>query len=409
MKNTPSLIKFIYFFLFPLLLAYPNKLFEGKFINYIYIFVCFGLFMFLNRNKSFHGNKIISFFWCLFLIVLVANVFSSVLSYTIDISDYIASTLRYLSFFILTLFLFISTKNKYDLLFWIKSFLLGFVLSLIIILLDSYKIEFVEPTFKITTFESQETLDIYFRAYGAYLSPVSAGIFLVNTFVIINTTMLYLNFKRSVTALLYCILFLIIICIFMTASRTALLGLVVYLLLIALRSKQRIKILIIFLLAGVFIYYSGIIDVYLENILLRNERESEISDNMLEGSGRIDTFFNSFKLYLDWRTLFFGVGPSEYSKGNGIYSLAHNGFFSIIFCYGLVGLICFYNLLFFIYSKIAINTFSKNIFIYYISINAVCFIASDGPVTYFWMINFIVFLFFLYKFNDMKGVNVNFK
>lgn len=409
MKNTPSLIKFIYFLLFPILLAYPNKLFEGKYINYIYIFVCFGLFMFLNRSRSIQSNKIISFFWWLFLIVLVANVFSSVLTYTVDLSDYIASTLRYLSFFILTLFLFITTKSKHDLLFWIKSFLLGFSLSLIIIVLDSYKIGFIEPTFKIITFESKETLDVYFRAYGAYLSPISAGVFLLNTFVIINTTMLYINFKNWVTTLLYSILILTIICMVMTASRTALFGLVLYLLLIALRSKQRIKILIIFLLAGVFIYYSGIIDVYLENILLRNERESEISDNMLEGSGRIDTFFNSLKLYLDWRTLFFGVGPSEYSKGDDLYSFAHNGFLSLILCYGLLGLICFYKLLSFIFSKIPKNAFSKNIFIHYISINAVCFITSDGPVTYFWIVNFIVFLFFLCKFNYIKDVNVNFK
>ncbi|WP_322549065.1 O-antigen ligase family protein [Flavobacterium psychraquaticum] len=409
MKSTPSLIKIIYFFLFPLLLAYPNKLFEGTYINYIYIFVCFGLSLFLNRNKSFQSNKIISFFWWLFLLVLVANVFSSVLSYNIDISDYIASTLRYLSFFILTLFLFISTKSKHDFLFWIKSFLLGFSLSLIIIVLDSYKIGFIEPTFKITTFESQETLDIYFRAYGAYLSPISAGVFLLNTFVIVNTTMLYINFKRWTSTFLYCILFLIIICIFMTASRTALLGLFIYLLLIALKSKNRIKILIIFLIAGVFIYYSGIIDVYLDNILLRNERESEISNNLLEGSGRIDTFFNSLKLYLDWRTLFFGVGPSEYSEGDDLYSFAHNGFLSLILCYGLLGVICFLNLLSFIYSKIATNTVSKKIFIDYISVNAVCFITSDGPVTYFWIVNFIVFLFFIYKFNYIKDVNVNFR
>lgn len=402
MKSVPSIIKFIYFLLFPILLVYPNNLWEGRYINYIYVFFCFGLCFFFQNKNGVKSNKITSFFGCVLLLVLIANVFSAISSFNIELSDYIATTLRYLSYFILASFLFNTTKSQYDLFFWIKSFLFGFLLSLIVIILDSNRVGFVEPVFKMTTFESKETLDIYFRAYGAYLSPISAGVFLLNTFVILNTTMLYVKFKKKITIVLYGILFLTVVCIIMTASRTALVGLIIYLLLATLQSKQRVKILLIAAVASLAIFYSGIIDVYIENILLRNERDTHASQNVLEGSGRFDTFINSLKLYFDWRTFFFGVGPSEYSKGDGIYSLAHNGFLSVLLCYGVIGFILFYRVLKFIYNQVFNNTFLKKLFYYYLIVNSICFISSDGPVTHFWMINFIVFLYFIFIYSMMK-------
>lgn len=366
------------------------------------MFFCFGLSLFFQNKNGVKSNKITSFFGCVLLLVHIANVFSAISSFTVESSDYIATTLRYLSYFVLTSFLFNTTKSQYDFYFWIKSFLFGFLLSLIVIILDSNRVGFVEPVFKMTTFESKETLDIYFRAYGAYLSPISAGVFLLNTFVILNTTMLYVKFKKKITIVLYGILFLTVVCIFMTASRTALVGLVFYLLLATLQSKQRVKILLIAAVASLAIFYSGIIDVYIENILIRNERDTHASQNVLEGSGRFDTFIYSLKLYFDWRTFFFGVGPSEYSKGDGIYSLAHNGFLSVLLCYGVIGFILFYRVLKFIYSQVFNNTFLKKLFYYYLIVNSICFISSDGPVTHFWMINFIVFLYFIFIYAKMK-------
>ncbi|WP_314242151.1 O-antigen ligase family protein [Empedobacter tilapiae] len=396
MKNAPSIIKIIYFLLFPILLAYPNKLFEGLYINYIYIFFCLGLLFLNTNNKIIKKNKIVTFLGVLFLIVLFGNIFSSFFRYDIDLSDYIASTLRYFSYFTLSFILFQTTNNKDDLYFWIKSFLVGFTLSLVIILLDSYRFGFVESIFKTVTFESKQTLDIYFRAYGAYLSPISAGIFLMNTFIIISVTLQYVNLKKPAMLSLYFIIVLIIVCLIMTASRTALIGLLVYLFFVILKSKHRFKFLFFVLIGGLFIYYSGIIDTYLENILVRNEREAQRGSNVLEGSGRIDTFFNSIRLYFDWRTFFFGVGPSEYSKGDGTFSLAHNGFMSLILCYGLMGSLLFYKMLAFIYKRIKRNIFLGNLFFYYVLVNLVTFISSDGPVTHFWLLNFICFMYFIY-------------
>lgn len=404
MKNVSLFVKSIYFLLFPVLLAYPNKLFEGLYINYIYIIVCFGLMIF--NGNIIKLNKISIFWGILFLIVLFANIISYFSSSGISLLDYMSSTLRFLSYFVLVLVLFNTTKSKNDIFFWFKSFLFGFLISLLIIIFDSNRVLVIEPIFKMENFESKGTLDIYFRAYGAYLSPISAGVFLMNVIILLNTTVLYVRFNIITKISIYFIVLMSVICLFTTASRTAIIGMLVYSFLIILRSKKRIKIILFILLGFVTIYYSGILDSYFENLMLRNERDAQISENLLVGSGRFDTFFNSIKLYFDWRTFLFGVGPTEYSKGDGSFSLAHNGFMSLLFCYGLVGFAFFVRVLLNVYSKIHRNFFLKNLFVYYVIINSITFVSSDGPVTHFWILNFICFMYFVYFVYVIQYINV---
>lgn len=403
MKSVPLLFRIIYFLLFPVLLAYPNKLFEGLYINYAYIYVCYALILFNTLSVKKRGDRIVVFWAWLFIVVLFANIFSILSNNKVSVTDYVSSSFRYLSYFVLTLLLFKTTNNSSDLIFWIKSMLFGLFISLIIIILDSSRVGFIEHIYKMDTFESKGTLDIYFRAYGAYLSPVSAGIFLLNAIIMIYTTILYVSIGKKIKVLLYTIVTISVVCIFMTASRTALIGLIVFALLIVLKSKRRIRIFLLILFLITAIQMTGIIDTYVENILLRNERDSLISNNILEGSGRVDTLINSVRINYGWRTFLFGVGPSEYTTGDGFYSLAHNGFVSLILCYGLLGAILFYRVLVYIFRIVRRNHFLKLLYTFFIIVNSITFISSDGPVTHFWLINYICFMYFMFYYSYYRN------
>lgn len=407
MKSYHIVIKIIFFLLFLVLLAYPNNLLAGKFLNYIYIFFC-GSVVFLNRRDIVKTNYLLIFFFLLFLDVLLGNIFSSFVKINISLNEYFTTTFRYFSYLVLMYILINTTNTKNDFIFWIKSFLFGYSISVLIIFLDSYKVPFVEPLFKVISFESKETLDIYFRAYGAYLSPISAGTFLLNTFVIICTSLFYIKLKSLYKNILIILLITTVLALFMTASRTSLIGLIFFGLIFILQTKNRIQLIILALFFGLIIYYSGIIDHYIENIMVRNSNEAEGNKSALEGSGRIDTYINSFKLYFNNRTFLFGVGPSEYAKGDGTHSFAHNGFISIILVYGMLGTLLFLNLLKTTFNYVYKNQFLKKILIYYTIVNCISFISSDGPVTHFWIINFICFLYFTYytfflKINTLKN------
>jgi hypothetical protein len=367
----------------------------------------------MTKNKGvFNVNLVSAFFWSLFLIVFAGNLFSMIHQKDIELTDYFVTILRYLSYFVLAMLLLLVTKKKSDLQFWVKAFLVCYFLSLILIILDSFKVPFVEPVFKVITFESYNTLDIYFRAYGAYLSPISAGIFIMNVLVVLLTYLFFNEKKESRWNVFYIVLIITasIVCLIMTASRTAILGFLVLLLLLVWESKRKWSILFFGVLVGAVIYQSGLIDVYIENIIMRNEKESATSTNILEGSGRLDTLKNSIRLFFDYRFFLTGVGPSEYNKGDGVYSLAHNGFASVLFCYGIIGFIVFYRFIKKMYLlSVKQNNYVKNVFRIFMIVNLVTFLSSDGPVTHFWLVSFVIFVSYIYLIsNDEKEMNQNF-
>lgn len=399
------MLRWLYFLIFPVFLAYPNGLLANTYLNYVYIVFVFISFMLFDKKKRIRFTVTNKFFVALFCIILVANLCSSLIKYDIDFFNYLSSSLRYLTYVLISTIMVSTVSNGTDFRFWIKSFLFGFSLSLIILYLDSYRVLWIDPIFKIISFEELDTLDIYFRAYGAYLSPISAGIFILNAF-FLTTALLVTNVivhkKEKLTLWLFTILS--VIGIVMTASRTSLVALGTSIVFLVLFSKNRIKFIFISVFAIIIIYQSGILESYIENVTLRSETEMSGGKSALEGSGRVDTVLNSIRLFFNERTFFFGVGPSEYALGDGTYSLAHNGFLSVIFCYGLMGVVLFfrtgrnlYKLVFSNKSRVS-NGHDKFMKLYlglFVIGNFITFISSDGPVTHFWLVFFIFFLFFI--------------
>lgn len=400
------MLKFLYFLIFPLLLAYPNGLLEGTYLNYIYICFTFAVFVLFDKRK-FKIELFKSFYFILFLIVILANIISINTDERYVITDflYISDVLRYLSFFLLFTLMVCTTDNNDDLFFWIKSFFLGYTLSIILILLDSSRVLWVESIFKTSSFEEANTLDIYFRAYGAYLSPISAGIFILNMITFILAVIVSKVVTTSkIQIYLYILLVVSVLALISTASRTALVGFAVMLLCVILFTKNKFKYLVAIGIVSVIVYQFDSVQFYIENITIRTEGEAGGGQSALEGSGRIDTFIHSMQLFFNERIFLFGVGPTEYNLGDGTnFSYAHNGYLSILLCYGLSGM-----LLFIVSIKKLINviinpasnywsSFLRIYISFFIISNAVTFISSDGPVTYFWLL-FLVFFSYIVNY-----------
>lgn len=410
------MLRFFYFLIFPLLLAYPNGLLVGTYLNYVYIVLVFISFLLFDKRNRISFSMTNKFFLALFFLILFANLNSSLIRFDIELFDYLSSTLRYLSYFLISTIMVSTVSNSSDFEFWIKSYLFGFLLSLVVLYLDSYRIFWIDPVFKIVSFEELNTLDIYFRAYGAYLTPISAGMFILNTFFLtlsLFVTNIIVNKKEKL--ILWLLTVLSVIGIVMTASRTSLIALGVSICLLILINKKRIQFILTAFFAVIIIYQTGILNNYLENISMRNETQISGGLSLLEGSGRVDTVMNSIRLFFNERTFFFGVGPSEYAVGDGTYSLAHNGFLSLVFCYGFVGFILFlfisvrlYKMVFSkdSYFNINIHKFLKLYLGLFFVGNFTSFISSDGPVTHFWIISFLFFLFFIQKYIEIKKMNL---
>jgi len=402
------MLRLIYFLIFPFILVYPNGLLANTYLNHIYIYLAFIFFLIFERGNKSKFTKTNSFFLFLFVFVLIANIWSIQQKNEIPTFNYFASTLRYLSYFLLSHIIVNSTKNEKQFKFWIYSFSFGFILSLILIFLNAYRVLWVETIFQMSTFEEKQTLEVYFRAYGAYLSPISASIFILNYLLLLLS--LLSNRILGTTGEKIGIWFLTIIsiiAIFFTASRTSLIGLVATLIIILFFSKFKFKFRLIFIsiACGIIVYQTGILNQFIENVFIRSENETAIGNNILIGSGRIETAINSIRLYFGQRTFYFGVGPTEYSIGDKVFSMAHNGFLSLLFCYGIAGVYLFIRLVWKLRQSIKIkivniaqlnySRFLKFYFYLFVIINSITFITSDGPVTHFWLIYFLIFIFFI--------------
>lgn len=398
--------KFLKSLLFPILLLYPSGLLEGLYINYIYIIILF-FYLHITKNTTNKINYLVQGFIGLFITVLLATIFSALLA-NIDEVQIFSILMRYLSYVFFVLILCQTTKSYEDFSFWIKSFFITFSISVIIIIFDAFRVEFVESIFKVTSFESKNTLDVFFRAYGSYLSPISAGVFLLNILVVLVYYLFINGLKEQKQYLqLIVLIALTTIAIITTGSRTSLVGLIVLLLLVTAVSEKRLRIIFFFLLFGLLVFQTGILDNYIQNITLRIERESAISRNVFEGSGRVATLVNSIRLFLDWRTFFFGVGPAEYSTGDGAFSYAHNGFVSILLAYGLVG----FSIFIYFIKQLIVNSKNTKFFkvvVFYLIVNSVSFLTSDGPTTHFWILNFVFFNYYIFygkKYSYISSYN----
>jgi len=407
------MLRFLYFMIFPILLAYPNGLLANTYLNYTYIVLVFLCFLIFEIGNKFRFTILNRFFFFLFLIVLIANVWSIHLNNEIGFFNYTASTLRYLSYFFISHILVNTTKTEKQFRFWVNSFFFGFSMSLLIVLLDALRIPWIETTFQLFSFEETKIPEIYFRAYGAYLSPISASVFILNSFLLtISMLLTKVTANKKEVIILWSLSIISIIAIILTASRTSLVALFAAIIIIILFSKSRFKFIFITLTLIIIIYKTGLLNHYFENIILRSINETSYGQSALEGSGRIETAVNSIRLYFGERTFYFGVGPSEYSFGDKVFSLAHNGFLSLLFCYGFAGVILFCIALISLFKSIYIkrsrinnfkyNKFIKLYFSLFFLINIITFISSDGPVTHFWLIYLLFFMFFVDNYIKAK-------
>ena len=400
------MLRFLYFMIFPVMLVYPNGLLANTYLNYIYVVFVFICFLVFERGNKFYFTIVNSFFFFLFLIILFANLWSMLINTSIPEFNYIASTFRYLSYFFIAHILVNTTQNSRQFRFWVISFFVAFSLSLLLVVLDDLRYNWIEATFQIIPFRDRNTLDIYFRAYGAFLSPISAGIFILNSLLLTSTLLLTKVIKQKIEKILLWILSIIsIVAIVMTASRTSLVGLIASGLIMLVFSKSRIRLIFILLLFVTIVYQIGFLDNYIDNIALRNMDETSSGKSALEGSGRVATALNSIKLFFGERTLLFGVGPSEYSVGDGTYSMAHDGFLSLLFCHGFFGVVLFFSIIMKLHNVITKKQMSlmniskahflKMYFYLFIITNAITFISSDGPVTHFWLLYLLFFIYFV--------------
>ena len=401
------MLKILYFFIFPILLLYPYGILDGIYLNYGYIIFVFLCFIFFDKNKislKFNNN----FFLSLFLVIIIADFVSLQISPVQSTFNYFASSFRFLIYFLIATILISTTKNIQDLKFWLRSYFVAYSLSLLIIILDSFKIPLIGLLFRVTSFKDLNTLDIYYRAYGSYLSPISAGTFIVNSMIIILPLFTSnIKLSKSLKALAFFLIIVSIVSLMATASRTAIVALFALFVFLAMTSKHRFKFLFLFFLIVTILINIEFIKPFIDNIYLRTARNTNFNQSLLEGSGRLDTYKNSLRLFFDARTYFFGVGPAEYSKGDENFSYAHNGFLTIILCYGFIGMGLFIYIikkLFKSIKSITINplkSYAVKYFWYFLTVNAVMFITSDGPVTHFWLIYFVFFSYLFFAFSNV--------
>lgn len=412
MRNI-SLINVLYYLLFPMILVYPHNLFEGLYLNYVYVVVVSVIFILFDKNRRFSRGLFEPFFLGLFLVVGAANLISEIYHPLWPTASYLSSSFRYLSFFLVSLVICCTSTSKERVLFWLRSFYFTLAVSLTIIFLDANKSMVIQRLYRVVSFESLNTSDIYFRAYGAFLSPISAGIFLLNSFILSVSLYVSKVFKaRKYNLFLLVVSVASIAGIVVTGSRTSLVGLLVSFSLLIIITKRIRLFFLIFILLFITYQETSFIRPFIENIEVRNENNTKYTSNILEGTGRLSTYENAIRLFFGPRTFFTGVGPTEYNYGDNIFSYAHNGFLSLILCYGFIGLLLFVALFRGVYKKVQnilargrseVAVFFQIFFWIYLITNCVTFISSDGPVTYFWILFLVLFVWIFRTFNLLQS------
>ena len=323
----------------PIVFIYPQGLLYGTYLNYAFAVLCAILLFLLPHNKNVGIS--LRFYLNILMLNFFANLVSCIIGSVTPIQFLSGNAITICAFCLS----FIVSSFPSDKMHILKGVMfLTTLLVVALIFLDGVSRPFwlYELFFLKNSVDYENVGTIFQRAMGSLLSPVMAGFFCVCVATYYFVQSVYV--KVSAVSLFF--IAFSILGLFLTGSRTAMLALLCMFLYFMCFYKFRNKhSILFFLLAGIFVFNFfdlSFLDDIIENLLFRNE---QLSSGAFEGTGRTATFMAAIENKFDIRCLFWGIGISEYSLvENQEFSLAHNGFLSILIPYGLVGLHLHYRL-----------------------------------------------------------------
>lgn len=390
--------------IFPAIFLYPQGLLYGAYLNYIYVIICVILLLF--KQRSVKTTWALKYFVLLFLL----NLFGSVISLLIGRISMDSMINGCAPFFMTLCVSFIISNIKKDRLYYlIYSLYSTFIVVLLLILLDGT----IKPQWMYEMFYAKNNdvvLDLietfHHRAIGSLLSPVMSGFFCATLITYSLIRVVYLKFD-----LLYIGIFcMAVFGLILTASRTSILAVVIMSMFFFLFVKKGYTHLFVLILMSILLILFmdfSFLNEAIENLVNRNE---QLSNGVLEGTGRSATFISALKYKYDVRCLLWGIGSAEYSMiENTTFSFAHNGLLSIFLPFGLIGVILYYRMLK-RYIRICdqwkdvdltVRTFNLFVLMWLI-LTLGTFFSADMPVSYFYIILQSVILTFSDRFNDYK-------
>lgn len=392
---------YIYYIIPFIIFLYPQGLLDKLYINYTYVIMCWCIFL-LTKYKSITKTFPIVIFRNLLIVVILSNFTSFLLGKTSSF-DIFRNIMLYFSCYCITVIISNLTSNIENRRIFLNIFKYTSFLVIGLILVEtifhpSWIKEYIQPDRS-----SSEIINegVYFRASGSLVSPVMAG-FYCGTYI---TYLLSKYTHEKLTKFDYFMLTSSIIALFTTASRTSMLAIgfvfIIYFTIIKFSIKFLLFIPVIF-----FLFFNlNVFSDSVQNLLLRNE--NQLSGNLFEGTGRLDTIIFAVENKIDIRSMFFGIGPAEYAIDNSGYSFAHNGILSIIIPTGLFGIYIFSRLFFRPYIEWRTlqnktNRISdKTIILFrylYVILSLGTFFTADMPVSYFWL----VLTAFIFSFTNIK-------
>lgn len=329
-------------FVIPVFFLFPRGVGNGHYLHYVYILIC-AFILYFSRHKLIK-NRALKFYVSLLLLDIFANSFSFIVG-EIPLSLWIA---RETPLVIATCMAFIISNFDEGNLRVLRSVIyVTFILALFLVILDgTIKPNWIYELFYVKDSKDIELIDsIFHRAVGSFVTPYMAGIFCATLVLFSICNILF------VRKIIYNVLLFVFgsIGLILTASRTSMLALFLAILFLLffykVKNKRNILILSVVCLLLVVTSDLSFLNDIIENLMNRN---AQLEEGIFKGTGRLAAFNSVIENKLDFRCLFWGIGLAKYSivEGTG-FSLAHNGFLSIIIPFGLLGLILHLHMYFF--------------------------------------------------------------
>lgn len=326
-----NIIAFILCLIFPMSFLYPQGIWFGLYLNYIFISFC-ALLLFFSQLRI-RTTFALTFYFRIFILNLFGNLFSYAvgnISFELMVKSsapiFIAMCTSYI----------IANIEEHNLDYMKKSIFITFLLVLFLVILDgTLKPYWIYNLFYVKENQLNILDTIFHRAVGPLLSPIMSGFFCAT---IVIYAFAQIAYKKKI--ILHSFLFVIGgVGLLLTASRTSMLAvgfvLITYMLFYRVISKKSIFLFVIICITIIVIGDWSFLENISDNLAARNEH---LSSGVFEGTGRTDTFISALKYKFDFRCLFWGIGLGEYSVvEDSTFSLAHNGLLSIFLPLGLLG------------------------------------------------------------------------
>lgn len=365
----------------PVVFLYPQGILYGTYLNYIYVIGCAGLLV-LFRTTYVAGYSF-RFYKYLFGLNLFANAVALGFG-QITMLQFVSGNAPLLCAFCLSFI--VSAWPSERLLLLTKMVKGTFLLVLLLIVLDGiWKPGWIYPLYYFQdSMEYENLFTFHHRAVGPLLSPVMAGFFCATLIAYCWVRLVYHKWSVSNTV----VFVFSVLGLFLTASRTSMLALVImfFFFFCFYKVRNKLGMICLALVAVVALSMSDLsfLDDTLQNLTSRNE---QLSGGVFEGTGRSATFLSALRYKFDARCLLWGVGTAEYSiVEDTSFSLAHNGLLSIFLPFGVIGLYLHYRL-YKHYLLFSDKKYINKTYLLFASLWIVLllgtFFSADIPVSYF--------------------------